>query len=351
MKQFSLWLLVTIMGLTIAVFPVTASDVIPLPDPGVIPDMLGRMNALRERKGLPPYNLNPQLTAAAQDQANWLVETGIRGHYRPDGNRPSHRANAAGFQPDGWCCGENYYMSIDATPDMVWNFWLYSPSHYVNLTHSTFTDVGVGMATNGYRHSYVLVFGKPVNPNAVVVAAETPTPIVTAENLPAVQPSPVEAPPLAVENSAGSAAGSYIIQPGENLYRIAIRYNTTVPAIMAANRISDPTRIQSGTTLIIPNATTVIDAPAAPASVAVVATQTPPPTETTPPPVVEAQSQPTITATTPAQAGNTYIVREGDNLFRIALNHKTTFETLATLNNITDPTQIYPGQVLILPST
>jgi hypothetical protein len=31
------------------------------------------------------------LTAAAQYQAEWLVTTGIRTHFRPDGSRPSTR--------------------------------------------------------------------------------------------------------------------------------------------------------------------------------------------------------------------------------------------------------------------
>lgn len=45
-----------------------------------------------------------------------------------------------------------------------------------------------------------------------------------------------------------------------------------------------------------------------------------------------------------------YVVRSGENLFRIALNSGATVSEIATLNNITDPTRIYAGQRLLLPS-
>lgn len=154
--------LVFAVGLAASVIRVQAQEapVVALPDPSIIPDMLARVNRVRERRGLAPYELNEQLNAAAQDQANWLAETGSRRHTRPGGSRPSTRIAASGFAYQGWCCGENYYMSIDATPDLVWTFWINSPSHLVNIIHWDFTHVGVGMATNGTRHAYVMVFAE-----------------------------------------------------------------------------------------------------------------------------------------------------------------------------------------------
>ncbi|MDX2139127.1 MAG: LysM domain-containing protein [Chloroflexota bacterium] len=42
----------------------------------------------------------------------------------------------------------------------------------------------------------------------------------------------------------------------------------------------------------------------------------------------------------------THVVQAGQNLFRIALNYGTTYHAVAAANGITDPTRIYPGQVL-----
>ena len=46
---------------------------------------------------------------------------------------------------------------------------------------------------------------------------------------------------------------------------------------------------------------------------------------------------------------NVHIVAAGENLFRIALRYGTTVSTLARLNNLSDPSRIYIGQVIRLP--
>lgn len=47
--------------------------------------------------------------------------------------------------------------------------------------------------------------------------------------------------------------------------------------------------------------------------------------------------------------GVTYLVRPGDNLFRIALNHGTTMQAIANANNIYNYTLVYAGSVLSIP--
>lgn len=44
----------------------------------------------------------------------------------------------------------------------------------------------------------------------------------------------------------------YVVQPGDTLSRIASRYDSTVRDITNANKITDPTKIQVGQTLFIP---------------------------------------------------------------------------------------------------
>src|SRR5438034_1031344 len=48
------------------------------------------------------------------------------------------------------------------------------------------------------------------------------------------------------------AGGTHIVQQGETLYRIALRYGITVGALAAYNGLSDPTRIHPGQVLRIP---------------------------------------------------------------------------------------------------
>ncbi|HYO89077.1 MAG TPA: LysM peptidoglycan-binding domain-containing protein [Candidatus Limnocylindrales bacterium] len=107
---------------------------------------------------------------------------------------------------------------------------------------------------------------------------------------------------------------TYVVQPGDNLFRIALRFNTTVQAIATANNIANPNLIFAGQTLIIPTGTT------------------PPPT----PPATP--GQPVI-----------YVVQPGDFLARIARQFNTTVSAIVAANNIANPNLIFPGQQLIIP--
>lgn len=50
--------------------------------------------------------------------------------------------------------------------------------------------------------------------------------------------------------------------------------------------------------------------------------------------------------TTASSATGTYVVKPGDTLYQIAQAHSMTYADLARINNITDPSQLKPGQVL-----
>ena len=222
-----------------------AREVIALPDPSIVDDMLQRTNDLRLRRGLEPYVLNAALNTAAQNQANWLASTGRRGHYGENGSLPSHRAKAVGYTPIGWCCGENYYMSIDATPDMVWTFWVNSASHYVNLTHRKFTELGVGMATDGYRHSYVLVFGNSIVPE------ETAPVLVEA-------PAEETAPPAETTVTADAVTlpeeGVHVVASGDTLFKIGRRYGISHALLAQINALENPDVIYPGQVILLQQA-------------------------------------------------------------------------------------------------
>jgi LysM repeat protein len=50
----------------------------------------------------------------------------------------------------------------------------------------------------------------------------------------------------------GSGGSTYVVQPGDTLYSIAVRHNTTVQALMVANNLSSPNLIYVGQTLKVP---------------------------------------------------------------------------------------------------
>lgn len=133
----------------------------------------------------------------------------------------------------------------------------------------------------------------------------------------------------------------HTVQPGENLFRIGLKYGVGWQAIMQANGLTS-TLIYPGQQLIIP-----LDAPGAPASptsspgaVSAASATEPPPPDQTPTPAA-----PTPPLATPL----TYIVQPGDTLFKIATRYGTTVADIVVVNQLINPERIYPGQTLTLP--
>jgi LysM repeat protein len=110
---------------------------------------------------------------------------------------------------------------------------------------------------------------------------------------------------------AGAPASTveHIVKPGENLFRIALMYNTSVEAIAAANGIVNPSYIWVGQRLLIPQGT----------------------------------------GTPPAETGRYHVVQPGETLYSIALRYGTTTAAIAVANDLSNPHLIYPGQTLLIP--
>lgn len=117
--------------------------------------------------------------------------------------------------------------------------------------------------------------------------------------VPGTGPTPVatEAPAVIV----------HIVQQGETLYSIARRYGVPMQDIMAANGITNPDRIRAGQELRIPGL-----------------------------------AQPTPTP-------RTHVVQQGETLLAIALRYGVTMQELQAANGISNPDLIKAGQVLIIP--
>jgi LysM repeat protein len=135
-----------------------------------------------------------------------------------------------------------------------------------------------------------------------------------------ITPTPqVQTTPVATTAAGGSGTcpETYTVQPGDNLFRIALRFGIAWQDLAAANGITNPESLQVGQVLKIPGC--------------------------------QGQESGGNTGTPSTGGEETYTVQSGDNLFRIALKYGITWQELAAYNNITDPTSLYPGQVLKIP--
>ncbi len=153
---------------------------------------------------------------------------------------------------------------------------------------------------------------------------------------------------------ARAEAVVHIVQPGENLFRIGLAYGVSWVAIMDANGLRDTT-IYVGQTLVIPMDSAAPAAPGTPASSGTPASPDAPATPDAPAPTgtpdLPAAATPEAAAT-PAvpETAATYVVQTGDTLFQIAARYGASVAAIAAANGLTDPSLIYAGQTLYLPS-
>jgi LysM repeat protein len=174
--------------------------------------------------------------------------------------------------------------------------------------------------------AFILVGQNLVIPIRIVPATETPspTPLVTATST---QTS---------TSGGGSTSGEiYIVQRGDTLTSIAIRFNTTVASLVQLNGITNPNSIFIGQRLRLGTGSAPV-----------------PPTATAAPVVTATPSSggviPTQTSTSPG-SGQTYLVQPNDTLYRIAIRFNVSIVTLANINGITNYNYIQIGQVLRIP--
>ncbi|MCB9455363.1 MAG: LysM peptidoglycan-binding domain-containing protein [Anaerolineaceae bacterium] len=235
------WLFILLL-VFVRSFPAAAQD--------EINDLLGRVNNLRVSLGLQAYSYNGSLAAAAQDQAQWMVDTGSISHTRPDGSSPRSRAAAAGY-PSTWV-SENIYGGSNATASDAWGFWINSSIHYAGITSANNREIGIGAAHGGWGAAYVLVFGNPGGQSAQPRSSGNNNGGSTVNSAPAIPEQPVY---VVGTDEYGNIM--HEIQPGDTMGDIALIYGYTwddIPAILALNNLTeeDFRNLEIGTILLIP---------------------------------------------------------------------------------------------------
>ncbi len=133
---------------------------------------------------------------------------------------------------------------------------------------------------------------------------------------------PVEPPPAVPAAPVAANATDYVIAKGDTFSSISKKFHVSVKAILDANPSVEPTKLKIGQTIHIPAASTASAAGGA--------------------------------GTTPATngtsaSGQTYTVKSGDSLTKIAGQFKVTVRSLRSANDLkTD--KIFVGQKLTIPS-
>lgn len=148
--------------------------------------------------------------------------------------------------------------------------------------------------------------------------------------------APAIAPP---QSAPAGQAHIHVVQRGETLFRIALRYGISVDSLMSVNGITDATRIHAGNQLRISQL-----AASAPPAAAQVASNPPPA-----PPAAQAAAPAPDPAPVHQGDREQYIVRRGDFLTQLAIDLNTSWIALAKLNNLADPNNLHVGTTLLIP--
>lgn len=184
-----------------------------------------------------------------------------------------------------------------------------------NLASLYGSDIDAIISANGLSSSAFIRVGQtlliPVRQPPVIPATPTPSPIAPPES--------TAVPPTNPGNPSQTFV--YVVQPGDTLLRIAVRFSTNVVTLSQLNGIANPNLIRVGQRLLIPTGSTGNDVSGTGST-----SQPIPPTET-----------------------KTYTVRPGDTLFRIALRNQRTVAQMMQANNLNNPNFIFVGQVLVIP--
>ncbi|MCP9314008.1 LysM peptidoglycan-binding domain-containing protein [Liquorilactobacillus nagelii] len=118
-------------------------------------------------------------------------------------------------------------------------------------------------------------------------------------------------------SSTTAASGTYTVKSGDTLYGIAANNNTSVSSLVSLNSITDPDNIYVGQVLKLSSSSS-------------------------------SSKVTTTTSSSSTKTSGSYTIKSGDTLYQIAIANGLSVSQLASLNNISDPNEVYVGQVLKL---
>jgi N-acetylmuramoyl-L-alanine amidase len=130
--------------------------------------------------------------------------------------------------------------------------------------------------------------------------------------------------PASTAATAARRATTHTVKPGDNLWSIARFYGVSLSALVAANKITDPSRIRPGMKLTIPGSA---DA-------------------------AKPKPKPVAKPAPPAPgAARTHIVKRGESLWSIGRTYGVSVSALVAANRISDPSRLKVGQRLTVPGS
>jgi uncharacterized protein YkwD len=250
MRRYDLPVMVLVIYLAFSAIPqgVQANPVVSAPERSTAPELIDAVNALREKQGLPPYQVNDILMGLAQAHAEYMASVHMSNiHTDAQGRRPFQRALDAGYPVagdlslGGWY-SENVTGGSGMTAEQAVQQWMGDAPHQGTMLSTVLRDIGAGVAVSGNTYYYCL--DAALSTGGTPVAYTPPPPIL----------SPTPTIVVNTPNADGSII--HVIQSGDTVLAIAIAYGVPVNDIYRLNNITSDTTIYAGHKLTIRAANT-----------------------------------------------------------------------------------------------
>jgi LysM repeat protein len=255
-------------------------------------DIFTLVNNYRTANGLPAFQWDGALAAAAQNHANWMGQTQRYSHTQTNGSTPQSRATALGY--NGYAT-ENIVggTNLTAREGLIW--WQNSAIHNQTLLSSRYIHAGVGYAlSSDGQQMYVLVAGRP---------SDQP---LNANSVNEVQAAPIFVTPIEIAAPRDDGSIIHVVQTGQTAWAIAARYDVPLSDILYFNTLGSSPLLKPGDEIYVRLAEG----------------QAPPPTPT--PPLH-------------------HIVQEGQTLWTIAAIYNLQLSELLWYNSLSPEAIVQPG--------
>jgi LysM repeat protein len=182
----------------------------------------------------------------------------------------------------------------------------------------------------------------PQAPSQLILPTATPISVVNAQGTQTIISTNGIQTPTALPLPT-NAACVYVVQGGDNLFRIAISNNASLADLLALNSLSEQSIIQPGQELQLPNCDDGSTNAALPTVVPNANSGN------TVPATLESGGTGTVTT---GVTGNQviHVVASGETLSTIAQRYGVTIQDIVTANNLDNPDRLSLGQELIIPN-
>jgi LysM repeat protein len=264
-------------------------------------DVIAAVNALRAARGLPAYEANGALMAAAQAHSEYQASIDTATHSGAGGSSVKERAAAAGYA--GGLVVENIAAGNNMTAQQAVNIWMGDNLHLSTMISARADEAGVGVALAGNTVYYTLDVGS--SGNAPAVSSSSGSEGTESTVLSTARPAQATFAPITTSTPNADGSVMHVVQPGQALWSIAISYNVKLAELYALNNMTEKSVIFPGQKVVVQRAQPSATPTLAPS-------ETPPPPTASPIPSITMTPAPTETPTPTPTATSAPLFSLGD---------------------------------------